>query len=215
MWITRERNVGKEKPRRISVQNNWKGTTAMKDSALTSPYPAVRKLAAEERKIENDLETQLNEEAQRSEGWDWDWNLDNLIRIGFEDDEALGILSDYHSCVETRKNPEMGSWFRERRTYLYIHHQVILKWQFPTAPNKAIRLAAYYMAKSQDNPDEAMREIGLALGLNMMRYRVWDGDKNRYTYIEFLKRFKPFKGESKKSIKARSEIIERIEQETS
>ena len=186
----------------------------MTDSALNNWISSgIRNLAEEERKIETDLETQLNKEAQRSEGWDWDWNLDNLIRIGFEDDEALGILSDYHSCVETRKNPEMGSWFRERRTYLYIHHQVILKWQFPTAPNKAIRLAAYYMAKSQDRPDEAMREIGLDLGLNMMRYRVWDGDKNRDAYIEFLKRFKKFKGENKKSIKARNEIIELIEQE--
>jgi hypothetical protein len=188
----------------------------MKDSALTSPYPAVRKLAAENRKIENALETQLNEEAQRSEGWDWDWNLTNLEKMGFDDEEALELLDAYHTCEAIRK--EKGGWLRERWYYLYIHHQVILKFQFPTAPNKAIRLAASYMANSQDGKDswdEAMREIGLDLGLNMMRYHVWKGPIHRDAYMKFLRRFKKFKGENKKSIKARNEIIERIEQETS
>jgi len=190
----------------------------MTNPALTSPYPAVRKLAAENLKIETDLETQLNEGAQRSEGRDWDWNLTNLEKIGFDDDEALELLDAYHTCEAIRKNPEKGSWLRGRWSYLYIHHQVILKFQFPTAPNKAIRLAAYYMANSQDGQDswdEAMREIGLDLGLNMMRYHVWKGPVHRDAYMKFLRRFKKFKGENKKSIKARNEIIERIEQETS
>ena len=175
-------------------------------------HPAIRKLNEENRKIETDLETQLNEESQGSEGWDWD--LTNLIKIGFDDEEALGILSEYDSCVEARKNLKSGIWLNKRLNYLYIHHQVILKFQFPTAPNKAIRLAAYYMAKSQDRPDEAMREIGLDLGLMMMRYHVWKGPVHRDAYMKFLRRFKKFKGENKKSIKARNEIIELIEQET-
>ena len=183
----------------------------MTDSALNNWISSgIRNLAEEERKIETDLETQLNKEAQRSEGWDWDWNLDNLIRIGFEENEALGILSDYDSCVETRKKTDEG-WFSERGTYLYLHHQVILKFQFPTAPNKAIRLAAYYMANSQNRPDEAMREIGFDVGLDMMRYQVWNGDKHRNAYIESLNRFDKFKGKNKKSAKARNKIIEEID----
>jgi hypothetical protein len=175
-------------------------------------------------RIVSDVETQLNEEAQhrnktrgdlsRSLNLSaWDWNLDNLITIGFEEDKALEILSEYHQWIEDRKKTADGTWFRGIWNYLYIHYQVILKFQFPTAPYKAIRIAAWYMANSQegeDKYDKGMREIGLDVGLNMMRYRVWDGDKHRDAYIEFLKRFKKFKGENKKSIKARNEIIEEM-----
>lgn len=176
-------------------------------------------------RIVSDAERQLNEEAQHRNKTrgdlsrslnlsDWDWNLDNLLAIGFEEDEALGILSEYHLWIEVRKETDDGTFFRGIWNYLYIHYQVILKFQFPSAPNKAIRIAAWYMANSQEGEDaydEGMREIGLDVGLNMMRYRVWDSDKHRDAYIEFLKRFKKFKGENKKSIKARNEIIEHID----
>jgi hypothetical protein len=159
----------------------------------------------------NDVETQLNEEAQRSEGWDWDWNLTNLIKIGFGENEALEILSDYHSCIEVRKKTDEGRWFAERLTYLYLHHQVILKFQFSTAPNKAIQLASTYMAISQNGYDEDMRGIGFDVGLDMMRYHVWKGPVHRDAYIKSLNRFDKFKGKNKKSAKARNKIIEEID----
>jgi hypothetical protein len=166
-----------------------------------------------------EVERDLKEEAQhrnettgefpygRSHGGYWDWNLDNLMTIGFQNDEALEMLSTYHDWIEARKASEPSQndgkyvYFRGIEQYLQIHYQAIMKFQSPGASYDALVLASRYITSGRLQDSESIQEAGF----DIIRYQVWNGEKNRDACVKALKRYK-------RSAKALNKIIEEIDE---
>ena len=143
------------------------------------------------------------------------WTLKNLMSLGMTDTEALDILMDYDEMRIIRLRSEFSIQkdneepqkrirkFPQLQRYLTLLYKVHYMGVYPEAPPNWAGLACALRLKGELGQDKHLKEAGE----DILRYEVWESERNLEAYFKSLKRLKRTKQSHRRFVQGLTDLF--------